>query len=125
MIGEQLARRIEAEPGTGPRRRVGCAKEAPADARKLLRRNADAAVADPDDEAAPVIVRVDLDRAIRIFERIVDEVDDGGSQHLRVGEQAETAVGDRDIQAPILVGHREMQSRSEEHTSELKSLMRN
>src|SRR3546814_10193482 len=29
MIGEQLARRIEAESGTGPRRRVGCAKEAP------------------------------------------------------------------------------------------------
>src|SRR3546814_14013817 len=48
MIGEQLARRIEAESGTGPRRRVGCAKEAPADARKLLRRNADAAVADTD-----------------------------------------------------------------------------
>src|SRR3546814_3921348 len=110
MIGEQLARRIEAESGTGPRRRVGCAKEAPADARKLLRRNADAAVADPDDEAAPVIVRVDLDRAIRIFERIVDEVDDGGSLHLRVGEQAGTAVGDLDIQAP----------RSEEHTSELQ-----
>src|SRR3546814_16491133 len=73
MIGEQLARRIEAESGTGPRRRVGCAKEAPADARKLRRRNADAAVADPDDQAAPVIVRVDLDRAIRLFKTIVDD----------------------------------------------------
>src|SRR3546814_13396323 len=83
MIGEQLARRIEAASGTGPRRRVGCAKEAPADARKLLRRNADAAVADPDDEAAPVIMRVEPDREIRTFVRIVGAVNEAAERWVR------------------------------------------
>lgn len=111
MIGQKLVRAVDSKPRARRRLGVGCPEEAASDPAKFGLWDAHATIANLDYDRSVFLPCADVDRLIpwRVFEGIVDQVDDNSRQHVGVRVKRNRFIGHDEAQAFAASRHFEMQ----------------